>query len=199
MPRNGTGTYVPPASSWVPAVNGVNATAADWNALQVDLTAAVTQSVSKDGQTPMTGNLPMGNNKITGLATGTANTDAANVGQLPSFDVWNSGLVTVVPSAGAFTDANAVLHYKANGKTVAFSVVVNLILNGTGTGTILVVMPWTALSESAFGGRESQTSGFAVAGTMAAGSATLTIVKYDNTYPGANNHRIAINGVMETT
>lgn len=198
MPRNGAGSYQLPTNSWFPAVNGVTATSTDWNTTAQDIQAALTQSVSSDGQTPMTGNLPMGGNKITGLATGTANTDAANVGQLPTFDVWSSGIVTVVPSIGAFTNANAVLHYKANGKTVAFSVVVNIILNGTGAGTILVAMPWTALSESAFGGRESQTSGFAVAGTMPASAATLTIVKYDNTYPGANNHRITINGVMET-
>jgi hypothetical protein len=82
MPRNGTGQYIAPASSWNPGVNGVTAQTADFNALLDDLEAGLSQSVSSDGQTPMTGNLPMGNNKITGLANGTANTDAAALGQV---------------------------------------------------------------------------------------------------------------------
>lgn len=81
MPRNGSGTYSLPVNSWFPAVNGVTATSSDWNNTAQDIQAALTQSVSSDGQTPMTGNLPMGNNKITGLAAGTANTDAANFSQ----------------------------------------------------------------------------------------------------------------------
>lgn len=38
----------------------------------------------RDGRTQMTGQLKMGSNKIVGLATGTANTDAVNKGQLDS-------------------------------------------------------------------------------------------------------------------
>lgn len=81
MPRNGSGTYNLPSNSWFPAVNGVTATSTDWNTTAQDIQAALTQSVSSDGQTAMTGNLPMGNNKITGLANGTAATDAATFGQ----------------------------------------------------------------------------------------------------------------------
>lgn len=82
MPRNGSGTYNLVTGTWYPAVNGVLATSSDWNVFAPDIAAALTQSISSDGQTPMTGNLPMGNNKITGLQNGTANTDAATVGQL---------------------------------------------------------------------------------------------------------------------
>jgi len=82
MPRNGTGTYDLVNNTWYPPVNGVLAQSTDWQTFIEDMASALTQSVSKDGQTPMTGNLPMGNNKITGLATGTANTDAVTVGQL---------------------------------------------------------------------------------------------------------------------
>lgn len=82
MPRNGTGTYTAPSNSWNPPVNGATATSTDWAATQADYVAALSQSVSSDGQTPMTGNLAMGNNKITGLLAGTANTDAVTVGQV---------------------------------------------------------------------------------------------------------------------
>jgi hypothetical protein len=48
------------------------ATGADFQAQLTDIAAAITQSFSKDGQTPMTGSLPMNNNSIIGVAAGTA-------------------------------------------------------------------------------------------------------------------------------
>lgn len=72
MSRNGSGTYSLPVNSWNPATNGVSATPADWQSLIDDVEAALTQSVSKDGQTTMTGNLPMGGFKLTGLGAGSA-------------------------------------------------------------------------------------------------------------------------------
>jgi hypothetical protein len=80
--RNGAGQYNPPNSSWFPATNGVLATASDWTALLNDLSAALTQSVSRDGQSPMLGNLNLANNKITNLAAGTGAGEAATWAQL---------------------------------------------------------------------------------------------------------------------
>lgn len=67
MPRNGTGGYSLPSNSWNPAINGAAATAADWQNLINDVASAIQQSVSSDGQTPMTGNLSMGGFVLTGL------------------------------------------------------------------------------------------------------------------------------------
>ncbi len=72
MARNGSGTYNLLTNSWNPATNGNSATAVDWQNLINDIAAALTQSLSADGQTPMTGNLNAGNNKLTGLAAGTS-------------------------------------------------------------------------------------------------------------------------------
>ena len=72
MSRNGSGQYSLPVNSWNPATNGISATAADWQTLIDDVETALTASLAADGQTPMTGNLPMGNNKLTGLSAGTA-------------------------------------------------------------------------------------------------------------------------------
>lgn len=69
MSRNGSGTYVPPTNSWSPAVSGTLATTADWTALLNDMVAALTQSVSKDGQTTMTGSLNMGGFSLTNVAS----------------------------------------------------------------------------------------------------------------------------------
>ena len=72
MSRNGSGGYSLPVNTWNPATTGVSATVTDWQALINDIATAMQQSVSSDGQTAMTGNLAMGNNKLTGLAAGTA-------------------------------------------------------------------------------------------------------------------------------
>lgn len=69
MPRNGTGAYSLVNNSWNPAINGVSATAADWQALINDVASAIQQSVSSDGQTTMTGSLHMGGFVIDGLGT----------------------------------------------------------------------------------------------------------------------------------
>jgi hypothetical protein len=82
MARNGSGTYNLLTNSWNPAINGVSATAVDWQNLINDVAAALTQSLSADGQTPMTGNLNAGNNKITGLAAGSATGDSLRWEQL---------------------------------------------------------------------------------------------------------------------
>lgn len=84
--RNGTGGYQLPANSFNPAVNGVAATAADWNSTAQDIQAAIEQSVSSDGQTPMTGNLNMNGNKIAGLANASASGDAVSLGRLDETD-----------------------------------------------------------------------------------------------------------------
>lgn len=82
MPRNGSGGYSPPSNTWNPAVNGVGATAADWETLLDDMSDAIAGSVAADGQTPMTGNLNAGNNRLTAVASATARTDAITMGQV---------------------------------------------------------------------------------------------------------------------
>lgn len=81
MPRDGSGGYSLPANNFSVAASGNTATDTDANAVWADIVAAIAQSVSKDGQTTMTGALKMGGQKITGLAVGTVNTDGLTLGQ----------------------------------------------------------------------------------------------------------------------
>ena len=74
MSRNGSGTYTLPAGN--PVVTGTSIASTWANTTMTDIANALTGSVAADGQTTMTGNLPMGGNKITGLATPTLTTDA---------------------------------------------------------------------------------------------------------------------------
>jgi hypothetical protein len=94
MSRNGSGGYSLLSNSWNPAVNGVTATAADWQALINDVAAAIQQSISADGQTPITGNLQMGGNKLTNLAAGSGTGQSLRYEQL-----FSQGTLTDIASA----------------------------------------------------------------------------------------------------
>lgn len=58
MPRNGSGQYVPPSSSFNPAVPETTIVSEDWNDLLTDMADALTDSLSSDGQTPATERIP---------------------------------------------------------------------------------------------------------------------------------------------
>lgn len=81
MPRNGVGVYSLPATSWNPATTGGTIESTAWNTTGADIAAALTQSLSKDGQTVPTGNIQLGNFKIVNLAAGAASSDAMTYGQ----------------------------------------------------------------------------------------------------------------------
>ena len=115
MSRNGSGGYSLPANSWNPAVNGVSATAADWQSLINDVAIAIQQSVSADGQTPITGNLAMGGNKLTGLGAGVGTGQSLRFEQL-----FSQGLQQDLASAA----------------TIDIGVQLTTLINVTGTITI---------------------------------------------------------------
>jgi hypothetical protein len=94
MARNGSGQFDLLVNSWNPAINGTLATAGDYQALINDIAAALTQSVSRDGQTPMTGNLDLANNKITGVTAGAGTGEALAFQQL-----FNQGVMADLASA----------------------------------------------------------------------------------------------------
>lgn len=78
MSLNGSGTYSPNTAGQ-PVATGQTIDATVFNALINDIASALSTAIFKDGQQTVTANIPMGGYKITGLATGTATTDAAAV------------------------------------------------------------------------------------------------------------------------
>ena len=67
------------------AVDGTTIEVSQHNPPLEDIAQALTDSLPRDGSAPMTGNLAMGSNKITGLAAGTNPADAVRFDQLPTF------------------------------------------------------------------------------------------------------------------
>ena len=81
MSFNGSGTFLI-NSTGQPVVANTVISATVFNALTADLASGLTNCITKDGQSTPTANIPMGSNKITGLANGTLASDAANLGQV---------------------------------------------------------------------------------------------------------------------
>lgn len=80
MARNGSGDYSLPAGNPVSTGTTISSTWAN-NTLS-DIASALTQSISKDGQTTYTGNQPMGGNRHTNVGNATARNEYATLGQV---------------------------------------------------------------------------------------------------------------------
>lgn len=88
MPRDGSGTYTRTNGNfqggtlWDQQAAAAPVIASDQHDTHdQDVANALTESVAKDGQTTMTGDLKMGNNKITGLGNAVVATDGLSYGQ----------------------------------------------------------------------------------------------------------------------
>lgn len=101
---------------------------------------------------------------------------------------------TVTAGSGTFTTVSASLDRQRVGDSMLWNVTVTITTNGTAATQINVAMPFTAAYECVGAGRECASAGFACTGTMNASSSTLQIVKYDNTYPGADGYRLTLSG-----
>jgi len=75
MPRNGSGVFTP-ISPDNPVVASTLITATKFNNTMTDVATALTNSIAVNGESTVTANIPMNNNKLTGLAAATATGDA---------------------------------------------------------------------------------------------------------------------------
>lgn len=102
MPRNGSGSYslpIPPT----PFVTGTTISAPDMNTTLTDIGTALTGSVSRDGQSPLTANWPVGGFNITGIGTLGATTlnvsGTATIGTLAGVTTLSLTTLTVTGAA----------------------------------------------------------------------------------------------------
>jgi len=79
MARNGSGTYN--LASGNPVITGTTISSSWANNTLSDIASALTQSISADGQTPITANIGFNGFQLQGVADGVLNTDAMTVGQ----------------------------------------------------------------------------------------------------------------------
>ena len=138
MSRNGSGVYSLPAGN--PVVTGTTIASTWANNTMNDIASALTGSVAADGQTPMTGNLQMGSNRITNLATPTVSTDAVTKAYADALvDGSTSGSFTNLTVTGTTTLATAL-----TGILKGTSGVVSVATAGTDYAGIATAQSFTA-------------------------------------------------------
>lgn len=129
MPFSGSGSFsvYTPGN---PAVTGTTISSTAFNNTMNDFATGLSNTITRDGQSPATSNIPMGSNRITGLANGTARTDAASVAQVqdggPAYLVGVAGTNTITASLSP-----AITAYAA-GQTFRF------VASGANTGATTV-------------------------------------------------------------
>jgi hypothetical protein len=78
MARNGSGTYTNPYPDFI---SGTVISSTQVDANNSDIATALTQSIAVDGQSVVTGDIPLATHKFTAMKVGTAATDSLSLGQ----------------------------------------------------------------------------------------------------------------------
>ncbi len=78
MARNGSGTYSNPYPNFA---SGTVISSTEVNANNNQIATALTQSIAVDGQSVVTGDIPLATHKFTGMKVGSASTDSLSLGQ----------------------------------------------------------------------------------------------------------------------
>ena len=146
MSFNGSGTFVI-NSTGQPVVTGTVISSTAFNALTADLATGLSTTITKNGQTTPTANLPMGGFKFTGMADGTAGTDSATLSQIQSaYGTFltvlgiNTITATVSPSLTAYSAGQMFGFVAVNTNTGATTI------NISGLGAKSIVTPLGTLN-----------------------------------------------------
>lgn len=169
MPYDGNGNYtLPPVYKATP---GTEIITTQHNTPLEDIQAALNAVLLRNGSAPITGNWNMGTNRITFLADGVANADAANVGQLKA--LLNNTALTGVTTVPPVTDWTAYQPVGAKDADARYA-----ILNQNNAGSLSITGSFTALVASS-----TQKVTFRRASTYGG----------INSYDGSNWHPLMIN------
>lgn len=112
MPFNGSGAFTPPGASF-PVVAGSVIDSTKHNAVINDIADGLSTCVTKDGQTTITADQPMGGYKHTGVANAAARNDYAALGQVQDSTATWAGTAGGTANAITLTVSPAITAYAA--------------------------------------------------------------------------------------
>lgn len=112
---------------------------------------------------------------------------------------WTAYTPTITAGSGTLTTVSATGRYLNMGKLTFVQVAITITTNGTAAGSVRATLPNTATAVGwMLTGRENGLTAKLLQGFIGPGSPTLiTIVNYDNTYPGASGASIIVSGCYE--
>ena len=151
MPYNGSGTFTLPAGN--PVVTGTTISSTVNNNTNSDLANGLSNAVTRNGQSPPTANLPMGNFKLTGLAAGTTAGDSARYDELilkanlisavlvtPNLGTPSAGVLTnCTGTAAGLTAGNVTTNANLTGGVTSVGNVATVVTNANLTGAVTSV------------------------------------------------------------
>jgi hypothetical protein len=128
MAFNGSGTYNLPAGN--PVVTGTTISSSTTNTTNSDIATALTNCITRDGQSTPSANLPMNAKKLTGLAAGTSAGDSVRYEQVL---LLAGGTMTGNLTLDAYTEKVATL---ATSGTIALNPSTGTTLSCAAAGTV---------------------------------------------------------------
>jgi len=120
MPFSGSGTFSP-YTPGNPVVSGSTISSSAFNNTIQDIATGLTNAITRDGQSPATANIPMGGNKLTGLAAASANGEAVGFEQLSSYAPLASPTFTGTVTVSGAAEADIAMSYTGQTKATYFA------------------------------------------------------------------------------
>jgi hypothetical protein len=100
--------------------------------------------------------------------------------------------------AGTITTASATGRYVAVGKTITVQITTQVTANGTGSSGVVATLPFAPAGfEYYIFGRDTNNTGKALIGRIRASTQNVSMVFYDNSYPGADGVVLTVSGTYE--
>jgi len=202
MSFNGSGTFLINTAGQ-PVVSGTVISSTAFNALTADLATGLSTCLTKDGQTTPTANIPMGNNKVTGLGAGTDATDASTLAQVQSTVVKLIGSVSgtntitgsLTPALGAYAAGQMFYFVAAGDNTGAVTLNINSLgaKNVTKNGTTALAAKDIKSGQTVvvvYDGTRFQVVGTSLAGTTTSALTALGVNAGDSVTSGNYNTTI---------
>jgi len=116
MAFNGSGTYNLPAGN--PVVTGTTISSSTTNTTNSDIATALTNCITRDGQSTPSANLPMNAKKLTGLAAGTSAGDSVRYEQVVLTSALGTNVATFLATPSSANLAAALTDETGSGAAV---------------------------------------------------------------------------------
>ena len=116
MAFNGSGTYSLPAGN--PVVTGTTISSSTTNTTNSDIATALTNCITRDGQSTPSANLPMNAKKLTGLAAGTSAGDSVRYEQVVLTSALGTNVATFLATPSSANLAAALTDETGSGAAV---------------------------------------------------------------------------------